>query len=127
MRAPEPIRGARVVAAAEVLDALPPVPDSHVALRMAHDELFVLGPGRFMAIVPEPGIVEAESGIVGWWLSRDELAEVLHHVEWSVPATRPVLLQGLVAGVPAKLWLAEDRSLLICPAAYAHELTERLG
>jgi hypothetical protein len=28
--------------------------------------------------------------------------------------------------VPAKLWLAEDRALLLCAAAYAHELEERL-
>jgi hypothetical protein len=28
--------------------------------------------------------------------------------------------------VPAKLWLTQDRALLLCAAAYAHELEERL-
>ena len=44
-----------------------------------------------------------------------------------MPASRPVLLQGLIAGVPARLWLGEDRSLSSRAAAYAHELMERLG
>ena len=124
MRAPEPLIGARIVAAAGVLDALLPLPEGRVALRFAADELFVLG--RYTAIVPEPGIVEDEHGFVGWWLTPDELAEVAHHVEWTIPVTRPVLAQGLVAGVPARLWLTDDRTLLLCAAAYAHELVERL-
>jgi hypothetical protein len=124
VRAPEPIAGTRIVASAEVLNGMT-LPDTLGALRVASDELFV--PGSFMVATAEPTIIEPEAGIMGWWLAEDELAEVLHHVEWAVPDTRPVLLQGLVAGVPAKLWLSEDRSLLICAAAYAYELVERLG
>jgi hypothetical protein len=37
-----------------------------------------------------------------------------------------VLAQGLVASVPAKIWLTDDRALLLCAAAYAHELARRL-
>jgi hypothetical protein len=125
VRAPEPIAGTRIVAADAVLNGMT-LPDTLGALRIASDELFV--PGSFMVATSEPTIIEAEAGFVGWWLSEDELAEVLHHhVEWAVPATRPVLLQGLIAGVPAKVWLSEDRSLLLCAAAYAHELMDRLG
>ncbi len=124
MRAPEPISGTRIVASAEVLNGMT-LPDTLGALRIASDELFVLG--SFMVATSEPTIIEPEAGFVGWWLTDDELAAVRHHIEWPVPDTRPVLLQGLVAGVPAKLWLSEDRSLLLCPAAYAHELVERLG
>jgi hypothetical protein len=124
VRAPESISGTRIVASAEVLDGMT-LPETLGALRMARDELFVLG--SFMVATSEPTIIEAEAGFVGWWLDEDELAVVRDHLEWAVPDTRPVLLQGLVAGVPAKLWLDEDRSLLLCPAAYAHELVERLG
>ena len=124
MRAPEPIAGTRIVASAEVLNGMT-LPETLGALRIAGDELFVLG--SFMLATSEPTIIETEAGLVGWWLSEDELAEVRHHVEWAVPATRPVLLQGLVAGVPAKLWLSEERSLLLVAAAYADELMERLG
>jgi hypothetical protein len=37
-----------------------------------------------------------------------------------------VLAQGLIAGVPAGLWLTDNGALLLCAAAYAHELVERL-
>jgi hypothetical protein len=76
----------------------------------------------------EPAIIEKEVGFVGWWLTPDELATaVLPHVDWPLPSSRPALAQGLVAGVPAKIWLTDDRALLLCAAAYAHELAERLG
>jgi hypothetical protein len=74
----------------------------------------------------ESSIQEKESGFVGWWLTPEELDRVVSHIDWPLPTERPVLAQGLVAGVPAKLWLAEDRALLLCAAAYAHELEERL-
>jgi hypothetical protein len=123
VRAPEPLAGTRVVAAANILDALSPSPVGGTRLRFAADELFVIGDD---APVPESGIVVEERGYVGWWLTPDELAEVLRHVEWPIPATRPALAQGLVAGVPAKIWLTDDRALLLCAAAYAHELIGRL-
>ncbi len=51
MRAPEPISGTRIVAAAEVLDGMT-LPDTLGALRIASDELFVLG--SFMVATSEP-------------------------------------------------------------------------
>jgi hypothetical protein len=123
VRAPEPIPGARVVASPADLDGL--LTEGAPVLRFAPDEAFVLAETAMNA-EGGPGISEMEYGFVGWWLSADELAEALHHVEWAVPEARPVLLQGLVAGVPARLWLAADRSLLLVHAAYAHELVARL-
>ena len=124
MRAPEPMRGGRLVAASSTLDALDLSPGTH-ALRLAPDELLVLG-----AAFPEPpasAIVEDERGFVGWWLTPEELARVAHHVEWPLPGERPALAQGLVAGVPARIWLGDDgRALLLVAAAYAHELEARL-
>ena len=71
-------------------------------------------------------IVVDEVGFVGWWLTPEELDHVVTHIDWPLPTDRPALAQGLIAGVPAKLWLDEDRALLLCAAAYAHELEERL-
>ena len=124
MRAPEPLRAVRVMAAPEALDALD-WPDG-VALRLAPDDLLLIGsPAAGMG--DESAIVEDEVGFVGWWLTPDELRDhVLPHVDWPLPVARPALAQGLVAGVPAKLWLTDDRSLLLCAAAYAHELMDRL-
>ena len=49
------------------------------------------------------------------------------HVDWELPSGRPALAQGLVAAVPAKLWLeADGTARLICLAAYAAELHERV-
>jgi hypothetical protein len=130
VRAPEQLRGTRFVAAPEVLDSLP-LPDERaiprVYLRLAEDDLLVIHPGSMVVSVgDEPLVQEQEAGFVGWWLAPDELDHVVTHIDWPLPAERPALAQGLVAGVPAKLWLAEDRALLLCAAAYAHELEERL-
>jgi hypothetical protein len=124
VRAPEPLPALRVVAAPEALDQLV-VPDDHPVLRLAPDDLLVIGAAS-VEVVGENLVVD-EAGFVGWWLTPDEVREqVVPHVDWPLPTARPALAQGLVAGVPAKLWLAEDRALLLCAAAYAHELEERL-
>lgn len=126
MRAPEPLSAIRVIADLEALDDLA-WPDATATLRLAPDDVLVIRATR-PEIVDEYAIVEDETGLVGWWLTVDELTDyVLPHVEWPLPATRPALGQGLVAGVPAKIWLTEDRALLLCAAAYAHELAERLA
>lgn len=123
MRAPEPLTGIRVEAAPAALDALA-WPDDVTPLRLAADDLFALD--ALTAGIPG-ALVEQERGFVGWWLSVEELHDhLLEHIDWPLPAERPALAQGLVAGVPAKLWLTHDRVLLLTSAAYAQELMERL-
>ena len=127
MRAPEALTGVRIVGPASVLDAIA-LPEREAALRLAPDDLLVLlDSAKFRYPGPEPLIQEDERGFVGWWLAPEELEHVAHHADWPLPAERPALAQGLIAGVPARLWLGTDRSLLLCSAAYAHELIERLG
>jgi hypothetical protein len=124
VRAPERIDALRVVASPLVLDDLA-WPDEVAALRLASDDLLAVGATSVQ--VSGDHIVVDEAGFVGWWLSPEEVVtHVLPHLDWPLPAERPALAQGLVAGVPAKLWLAEDRALLLCAAAYAYELMERL-
>jgi hypothetical protein len=124
VRAPEPLPALRVVAAAVDLDELF-APAEHPLLRLAPDELLLIGAASVQ--VTGENLVVDETGFVGWWLTPEELRDqVVPHVDWPLPTARPALAQGLVAGVPAKLWLAEDRTLLLCAAAYAHELEERL-
>lgn len=123
MRAPEPLPGIRVVAAPAALDALA-WPDGVTPLRFAADDLFALGATTAALL---GALVEEERGFVGWWLTVEELHDhLLEHVDWPLPAERPALAQGLIAGVPSKLWLTHDRVLLLTAAAYAHELVERL-
>jgi hypothetical protein len=124
VRAPEPIDALRVVASPRALDDLDWT-DDVVALRLAADDLLAVGAASVQ--LAGDHIIVDEAGFVGWWLTLDEVtAGVLPHIDWPLPTERPALAQGLVAGVPAKLWLAEDRALLLCNAAYAHELEERL-
>ena len=124
MRAPERIDALRVVAAPETLDDVPWA-DEVVALRLAADDLLAIGAASVQ--ISGEHLVVDEAGFVGWWLTPEEVAaDILPHLDWPLPTERPALAQGLVAGVPAKLWLAEDRALLLCAAAYAHELEERL-
>ena len=126
MLALEPLRGLRVVTAPEALDTAPWT-DRVVVLRFAPDDAMIIG-ASMPDVSGEHAIVVDEAGFVGCWLSAQELTDhVLPHVDWPLPDDRPVLAQGLVAGVPAKLWLTTDQSLLLCSAPYAHELSERLA
>jgi hypothetical protein len=133
VRAPEALHGTRLVAAPSALDALAwpddrAIPGGFTMLRLAPDDLLVIARGSYKAAwLGETSIQEKEAGFVGWWLTLDELHDhVLAHIDWALPISRPALAHGLVAGVPAKLWLTHDRALLLCAAAYAHELEERL-
>ena len=125
MLALETIRGHRVVAAPSAIDALMSAAES-VALRFAPDELFVAGDEVDFSVDDAHGIVVPEAGFVGCWLDPSQLSAVARHIEWTLPTSRPAVAQGFVAGVPAKLWLGADRSLILCAAPYAAELTERL-
>jgi len=121
----EVIRGLRVVAAPEALDAAPWGEDA-VVLRFAADDAFVVAAIE-IDLADEHAIIADETAFVGGWLTDDDLDEwVVPHIEWPLPDARPALAQGFIAGVPAKLWLTDGRTLLLCPAAYAHELSERL-
>jgi hypothetical protein len=124
--------GTRIVASPAALDELTVPADGNLPggvtlVRIAEDELLIVHRGSYMAIWrDEPSIQEPETGFLGWWLTDAELAAVAHHADWPLSEQRPAVAQGLIAGVPARLWLTEDRTLLLVQAAYAHELVERL-
>ena len=127
MPAPEPVRGWRVVARPEALDALDRA-GLGTALRLAPDDLLLIGPGAAPAVDDGDAIVVPDGGFVAWTLDAAALRSLMEeHVDWELPAGRPALAQGLVAAVPAKLRLEEDGTArLICLAAYAAELQERV-
>jgi hypothetical protein len=124
----ETIPGVRAAADAAAIDGMV-VAEGAVVLRFAPDEVFIMfpKPGRELNEGFPQAIIARETGFVGCWLTLEELAaRVVAHIDWALPVERPALAQGLVAGVPAKLWLESGRALLLCAAPYAHELTERL-
>jgi hypothetical protein len=118
------LRGVRVVADPASLDRATWRGDDVTVLRFAPDDAFGVG-STAVDIDDEHAIVEDEVGFVGAWLDPDEVEP---HLEWPLPTVRPALAQGSIAGVPAKLWLpAAGDALLLTAAAYADELTRRLG
>jgi hypothetical protein len=131
----ERVRGVRVVAVPEAIDAArwsgPATPPGGadggvVVLRFAPDEAFAID-ARDVVVDDPDAIVTDEGGFVAAWCGVRELADIERHAEWPllVAGTR----QGKIAGVPAKVWVARalDRVLLVTHAAYAHELADRLG
>lgn len=124
MPALEPLTGLRVVADPAALEAASWQGDGVTVLRLAPDDAFALG-AVGIDVDDDHAIVESEAGFAGAWFPLDD---VLAHVEWSLPAERPALAQGSIAGVPAKLWLPSGGAdaLLVTAAAYADELAGRL-
>jgi hypothetical protein len=119
----EALRGLRLVADPAALDAARWHGNDVTVLRFAPDDAFGLG-AVGVDVDDEFAIAEADVGFVG---ARLDIDEILPHVEWSLPAWRPALAQGAIAGVPAKLWLDGDGNVLLMTlAAYADELAGRL-
>ena len=121
----EPLAGLRVIADPAALDAARWHGDGVTILRLAPDDALALR-ATDVDVADEHAVVEPEVGFAGAWLPLDE---VLPHIEWSLPAGRPALAQGSIAGVPAKLWLpaaGDADALLLTAVAFADELAGRL-
>ncbi len=127
MPALEPLAGVRIVAEPGALDEAHWYGGDLLILRTAPDEAIAFGLDADVETWDSTyGITERETGFVG---ATVELDDVCRHIEWSLPTVRPALVQGAIAGVPARLWLASDdgTAFLVTHAAYARELAERLG
>lgn len=123
----ERIEGTRVVAAPGALDAAQ-WPAGALAWRVAPDEVFVTA-AVSVGLVDDPhAIVEPDAGFVAVWMEADRALDFLERsCEWEVPAERPVLAQGAVAGLPVKVWLERDRVMFVVAAPYARDFEERLS
>ena len=126
MPALELLAGLRVVADAGALDRARWAGDRQVTvIRIAPDEALAIG-ATAVEVDDEHAIVEPEPGFSGARLDAAGLDQVLAHVELPLPATRPALVQGKVAGVPAKLLLDGNGALLVVQTAYVADLEARL-
>ena len=133
MRELESVQGIRVVASPEALDrAIWDPEDVTLVWRFAPDEAFgwrAGSPERSVTVEDLDAIVETENGFCGAYLMPDEVAELRRHCEFEWPDERPALVQGSMAGIPVKVWLADfaHGDCLLVAAAYADELATRLG
>ena len=127
MRAPERLALIHVVARPSALDSTVWAEDA-VVLRIAPDEVLALTTSVPRIEGDPHAIIRTDEGYAGLWLSAGEAAEFLSRAcEWEPPRHRPAFAQGAVAGLPVKLWLAQDRVLVLVPAPYAADLEERLA
>lgn len=159
MREPEQLHGVRIVAKPAAIDVATAAATRQgaIVIRIAPDDAFMIGVTDMQGSgvqrdavqrdavqldavqLDDPhAIVEPESAFVGWWLTADEvLARVARHVEWQLPSLRAghtQLAQGLVAGIPMKLWFSDPadasadgpRVLVMVSRGLAHEAQDRL-
>lgn len=123
MPAVEHLSGLRVVASPTSLNAAA-WPAEATVLRLAPDEALVLGTDR--VDVPDPNaLVELETGICGVEMDSPALARWMEReAEWPPPSVG--FAQGMAAGLPVKVWVGDESSLLITRGSLARELEERL-
>lgn len=126
MLALEPVRGIRLVADPAAIDRATWVGHVEVVMRLAPDDALALGAER-VEVDDEDAIIDEETGYVGARLTPAQVEElIVPRIEWPMPAA-PALAQGLIAGVPSKLWLHADGSgLLLTNACFADDLRRRL-
>lgn len=124
------------LASPEGLDALP-TPAGATALRTAPDELLVLAvPEEAMAVREEAAgalapleedalVLEVTDGWSAWTLSGPQAREAFSRLSaLELPETGVV--QGEVAGVPAKVVAEPERLHLLVPSCWAEHLRERI-
>jgi hypothetical protein len=131
--ASSPLSAVRVVATPFALDSfvvsMSSWPIAKTVLRIAPDELLVLHVATSDVSIPhdEHAIVEAEHGCSLIALSWTEFERHVRPLaEWAVPTDRPVLAQGMVAFIPAKLWLTNDGVRIVVATPFVDTLLERM-
>ena len=123
--AAEVLRGRRVVATPAALDSAQ-WPPEWIVLRVAPDELLVVGDGD-LVVDDRHALVEDDASLAAIELPMSAGGELIARLgDWKWPVPGVFLLQGLIAGIPAKVWTGPDRVWLIIPMSYLHEVEERL-
>ena len=121
------IKGTRIVATPAALDTAR-WPGDALVLRLAADEAFVTADVSVSAVADPHAIVAPDGGFVGAWLPMAEALDFLERTcEWELPHARPAFAQGMVAGLPVKLWFEAERVLFVVAAPYANDLAERMA
>jgi hypothetical protein len=118
------------VSTAAALDAVA-WPADAVVMRTAPDEVLVLEQADTTTInVADDAhaLIVGDGGWCGVWLSPDDAERFLRaECAWPRPTERPAFAQGMVAHQPAKLWLTDDRVLIVVPHVVAVDFEHALG
>jgi sarcosine oxidase gamma subunit len=112
-------------------------PAGAVALRIAPDELWLVGPleardglalaARSALGAAAPLVVDQSDGWTVWTVRGDRHSTVLDRLMLApVPARRPVFVQGAITGVPGKVLAVLGAVHLFVPAPVGHHLRDRI-
>ena len=120
----EPLQATRIAADAATLDVARWTAGA-LALRTAPDEVLLIG-GSLVDIADPYAIVVEDGGWCGAWMPAAQADPFLRSAAaWPMRDDRPAFVQGMIAGLPLKVWLEDNRVLFIVPAAFAAEFAER--
>jgi hypothetical protein len=126
VRVLERLTATRVVALKAALDAAA-WPPGALVVRLAPDEALVAAEVSAAVIGDAHAIVERETGFSSVWLEDETARDFLEReCDWELPTARPAFAQGMVAGLPVKMWFEHDRVLFVVASPFAADLTERL-
>lgn len=95
-------------------------------MRLAPDDLLLVTAVSMVDVADRHAIIEPEGGFSGAWLEESQIPAVQAVCGWEFPRGRPAFAQGLVAGVPAKLLFAGDRTLVLVPTVVVSHFVERV-
>lgn len=122
---PEVLPAQRVVAEPGALDSAN-WPSTAVVMRLAPDEVLVVA-GSVPPLDDPHALIEPEEGFVGVDSTRADIrAWMSREAEWEIPTSGQCFAQGMVAGLPVKIWVDGDRALVLTRASLRHDLAERL-
>ena len=126
MRVVERLNATRIVATPAAIDTAV-WPQGALVLRLAPDEVLVTAPVIVGGVDDPHAIVERETGFSAVWVDNYLAMDFLEReCDWELPRPRPAFAQGLVAGLPLKLWFEQDRVLMVVASPFAADLAERL-
>lgn len=123
MPAPEILDAIRVVATPTAIAALS---SDGIVLQVAPDEALILD-ATDVAVDDDHAIVVPDDGFAGVQLPRSEVEDWCEReAEWELPDLVSFFVQGMVAGLAAKIWVNGDTALVITRTSLARDLEERL-
>jgi hypothetical protein len=126
VRVVERLNATRIVATPSAIDKAE-WPQEALVFRLAPDEVLVTASVPAGVMDDAHAILERETGFSAVWVDHTEAMDFLEReCDWELPGERPAFAQGMVAGLPLKLWFEQDRVLLLVASPYAADLAERL-
>jgi hypothetical protein len=126
-------------ATATVLDAWRPAEGAVVVVRVARDELWIMGPrsercallraaeSSLHTLAPGALVIDQTDGWTGWSLAGTGAAHAMARLTvMRLDRQAGDLHQGAVAGVPAKVILTESDFRIFVPSPVGHHLRDRV-